>query len=438
MHRLALILASLLPAIADEVTLSDDSRLSGTVTALADTGQVSLASPLSLEPFQLRAEKIRLVEFSQSKKSADEHDSMLQLINGDEFPCDLRGIDEDSVQVDTSFAGPIDIPRASVKTAQLGVRPRKVIYKGPDNETGWTVKNGWRFDSRRFVSDGSGTLGRKFDIPGSFALKFHVTWRNTPNIQVYFADDTLETTGKADRYYVTFNGSGLELKRQQSNDGRPYLAMAAIPREPSDFPDSSLEVELLVDRQLAQVQIVLNGEKGDIYRDPLGTAPTGQGIMFRSNIGGDDSQSIDGIEVREWDPSADRHRSETRGDETQDVVITRSSDRGTGKIIGMKPGNDGGVVVYKGPHHPEPVELPASDVSTLFFAHPAETDPVKRPPLVLGLRGRGSLGVTGCTFEGDFIAAEHPLLGKLSIRREAVARLERAVGKKTEKKEDQE
>jgi hypothetical protein len=106
--------------------------------------------------------------------------------------------------------------------------------------------------------------------------------------------------------------------------------------------------------------------------------------------------------------------------------------------VPIAAGNDGGVVVYKGPHHPEPVELPASDVSTLFFAHPAETDPVKRPPLVLGLRGRGSLGVTGCTFEGDFIAAEHPLLGKLSIRREAVARLERAVGKKTEKKEDQE
>jgi hypothetical protein len=437
-HRLALTLALLLPAAADEITLTDGSRLSGTVTTLADTGQVALASPLSAEPFQLRADHIKQVQFSHAKKAVDEHDSLLVLANGDELPCDLLGIDADSLRINTSLAGEIEVPRSTVNTVQLGVRPRKLVYRGPDSEDGWKIKSGWRFDSRRFTADGSGTLARTFDIPGSFALRFRLMWKNTPNIQVYFADDMLETTGKADRYYVTFNSSGFELKRQQSNDGHPYLAMASIPRDPEDFPDSQLEVELRVDRKLAMVHVYLNGEFVEKYHDSLDSAPTGEGVMFRSNTGGDDVQFVDGIEVREWDPSADRHRAEPRGDESSDVVITRASDRGKVKVLEMREVGGVQTLFYKGPHSPSPVELPLEEVSTLFFERPAERAVLPRPPLALGLRGRGSLGVDHCRSEGEQIVAEHPLLGMLTIRRDAVAKLERIDGKEQEKDVEEE
>jgi hypothetical protein len=107
------------------------------------------------------------------------------------------------------------------------------------------------------------------------------------------------------------------------------------------------------------------------------------------------------------------------------VVITRSSDRGTGAILGFSPGPEGGIIRYQGPHHPDPVDLPVAEVSTLFFARPNAAPGIARPPLVLGLRGRGSLGVSACTFATDAIHAKHPLLGELSLRRDSVARLER-------------
>lgn len=428
MIRPALFLTLLLPAAADEVLLADGSKLSGTVTALADGGQLMLASPLAFEPFQLKADHLKRVDFSAASNFGDKDDALVVLANGDQFPGELAAIDAESVTVRTVFAGEIKIPRPSVNTIQLGVRPPKIVYTGPENDTGWTIKNGWRFDGSRFTAENSGTIHRKFDIPGSFLLRFRVSWRNTPNIQVYFADDTFETTGKADRYYLQFGGAGMELKRQQSNDGHPFLSMASPPGEPTDYPDNELEIELRVDRKLGLVHLFLDGEEEGKFADPLKTPPLGQGIMFRSNIGGDDSQSIDSIEIREWDPSSDRHRTEDRGDEKQDVLITRSSDRGTGSILGMVAGKDagGGTIRYQGPHHPDPVELSVTDVSTLFFAKPADAPESAAQPVELGLRGRGSLGVTGCVFTAESVTAKHPLLGDLTIRRDAIADLTRA------------
>lgn len=426
MIRHAILIVLLLPAAADEVILADGSSLNGTVTALADGGQVMLSSPLSFEPFQLRAESIKRVDFALAGKSADAQDALVVLSNGDQFPADLAAIDLDSVTVRTAFAGEIRIPRSSVSTIQLGVRPRKLIYRGPEDDAGWTIKNGWTLDSGRFTSKNSGTIARNFNIPGSFSLSFRVAWRNSPNIQIYFADDTLETTGKADRYYLQFGGSGLELKRQQSNAGHGFLTMTSIPGDPGTYPDNNLEVELRIDRKLGRIHLYLDGEYEGKFQDPVETLPTGQGVMFRSNIGGDDSQFIDKIEIREWDASSDRHRNEERGDEKQDVLITRGSDRSAGSILGLSSGGDGSTIRYQGPHHPEPVELPVSEVSTLFFARPAEAVAVPPATLFLELRGRGSLGVTACTFGEDSVAAVHPLLGELSIRREAVASLVRA------------
>lgn len=426
--RSASILALLLlPAVADEVILSDDSRLTGTVTALADSGQVLLQSDLAFEPFQVRAEHLQKVVFSAGSEKDDQHDCMLTLANGDEFPVDLSGIDDSSVTVRTDFAGDIRIPRESIGTIQLGVRPRKTIYRGPDGDSGWTIKNGWRYDSRRFSADSNGTVFREFDIPGSFALKFRVTWRNTPNIQAYFACDGFETTSKANRYYIQLNAQGFELKRQDATGSGSYYSMALIPPDAVEFEKSAVEIELLVDRHLGVVHVLLDGEEVGHYRDPSKSVPRGQGIMFRSLISGDDLQTVSRIEVREWDPSATRHGKEERGDATRDVVITRSSDRGTGKILSMATAADGPVLRYKGPHHPEPVELPLSEISTMFFARPADSEgpAADPPPLTLGLRGRGWLGISGCAFDGEQIVAKHPLLGELAIRRDAVASLQR-------------
>ncbi len=427
----------MLPVAADEVILADGSKLSGTISSLANDGELRLDTPLAFEPFRLLAKDITRVNLSQPEAVRGDHDALIVLANDDRFACELKGIDATTVTVDTGFAGEIVIPRESVSTIQLGVRPRKLIYRGPESDAGWTIKNGWNFDSNRFAASRPGTISREFDIPGSFSLRFRIAWRNSPNIQIYFASDSFETTGKSDRYYLQFGASAFELKRQQSNDGHPYLSMKSILRDPSEFTNSAVDVELRVDRKLGIVHVYLDGEYEGKFKDPLDAAPTGQGIMFRSNIGGEDVQYIDRIEVREWNASSDRHRNEERGDESQDVMITRSSDRGTGSIIGLTPDKDGGGISFKSPHYPDPVSHPVSEVSTLFFARPESRPPAASPVMQLALRERGSLGITSCVLEGNQLKAEHPLLGPLTLSRDAVAGLER-VGDEPEETESDE
>jgi hypothetical protein len=94
----------------------------------------------------------------------------------------------------------------------------------------------------------------------------------------------------------------------------------------------------------------------------------------------------------------------------------------------MSSGADGPKILYKSPHFEQPVELPASEVSTLFFAKAAAALPEPKSPWQLGLHGRGSLRVASCSFGGDTLSAEHPLLGKLEIRRDAINSLERKAG----------
>lgn len=410
---------------ADEVALSDGSLLSGNVISLSEDGRLLLESELALDPLELRADQVSRVNFAPQKHDPDQHDSLLVLSNGDQFPADLVSIDADRLHVTTSFAGPLEIPRSFVHTAQLGVRPRKVIYRGPTELAGWQVKSGWRFEENRFISEAGGTLARSFALPESYALRFKVTWRNLPNLQVHFGGDSLEIPGKADRYHLTFNSSGIDVRREQSKDGARELPMINIPRDPSSFPDATADIELRVDRKIPRIHIYLNGEFQGRYADPLDTSPGGGGVIFRSNLsGGDDSLSLSAIEVREWDASADRHRSEERGDPTKDAIILRDGDRGVAKIIGLAPGPDGGTLTYQFPHRAEPVETKASDISTLFFTRSAADAP-PTAPLRLVLRSRGTLGVSSCTFKGDAVEVKHPVLGNLKLDRRWIDRLER-------------
>lgn len=422
-----ILLAAITPSLrADEVKLSDGGILTGKVMAIAADGKIAVDLPIAEHPLQLRADHVRRVEFSGTNQERFEHDARLTLINGDTLPCDIISIDEQMLSVFTSFAGPLEVPRNVVTTAQLGIRPHQLVYQGPENLEDWKVEENWHYQDGTLTSDGRGSISRSFDeLPESFSFRFDVSWVARPNLQVYFCSDTTNSGGgKINRYYLQMGSAGIEIKRQSSTGKTPYQTIALISRMPESFKNRHVNIEIRVDHRRRMLMLFLDGELEGRFQDPLPDPPVGKTIVFQSNVSNSEGHRISKIKLHQWDPTSERHKSEDRGDSKTDSLIDNEGQRFAGSLVATQGEGEELVVLFKNPHNPDALAIPMTSISTVFFstsAAPAQA----QPPLLLSLSDSGSLGAEVCTFSADEVELTHSLLGPMRIKRSTVKTLER-------------
>lgn len=426
---LLLLACSAVDCRADELSLTGDARLSGTVRSIDANGVVELASELSPQPVLLKPDAVEKISFGKAGTQADDPGAMIELVNGDVIPARIESFDGKVLQATTPDAGALAIPRASMKSMQLGVHRQKVIYSGPKALEEWTsdsdgAKN-WRFEKGVLTATGPAIAVRKVAVPPRFILKFRLKWQTSPNFTVYFADPLTSGVDQPDRYFLQFNASGIEVKRE-SETGRKPQTVILLNRSPDEFPSNEIAVEIRVDRTTSRLHLLLNGEPEAAGVDPVSSPPMGTGFVFASNSPGGNNQEIRGIEILDFDNTRERHRTEDRGDTATDSLISREDDRWGGDLTSIANGADGKVLTFRSDFQEEPLELLESDVSTVFFAKPeSEAPPEKQVPWILKLKGDGSLHVTSCSFSETSVNAAHPLLGDLEIKRAGVTALER-------------
>lgn len=407
-------------AVADEVVLEGDSRLTGSVSAIAENGNITLETSLSPEPLALRGEAVRNIAFSKRPESSVRGDTLLTLANGDVLPCEVRSLDADHLTLTTSFAGDLSIPRPMLSRLTLGIVSNQAIYEGPVALEGWKGEH-WIYQDDAFASQTSGRLGRTFELPKQFILRFHLAWQNNPSLEVAFAE--IPSEPKSDRYAFHFGNGGIEVKRLSGADQK-WVSLTTLSRPPDQFSKSEMEVEVRVDRQEAKLQLWIDGQLEARIDDPVGHPPTGGGIAFRSNAGGEGTHRISKIQILAWDVQGDRHRTEERGDPKTDALIDSEGGRYSGHLESIVTHAGAPLLRFKSPLLDKPMEIPAAEVSTVFFATPTPLVAAK-PPLVLKVHGGGELHVESCLFTGDRISARHPLLGELVLNRAALVAVER-------------
>jgi hypothetical protein len=277
------------------------------------------------------------------------------------------------------------------------------------------------------ISKGPAVASRTLPLPRQFALRFTLVWQQgvIPNFQVFFADPLLPKGEPCNRYYLQFGGAGMEIKREAAK-GKRYNTIAILNRSAEQYPDRRLRVEILVNRDTARLELMLNGEPEGEFADPIAEVPDGSGITLACNTPGGGVQEIREIEVLEHDDSHRRHRGEERGDPENDSLISREDDRWTGRLLEIRSGANGPVFVFKTDFQDQPVEIPEADVSTVFFSSPPPEAPLPEAGrFLLRLPGDGSLGVASCQFTGESATAAHPLLGPLTLRRDGILAIER-------------
>lgn len=436
----ALAAAGMPPALlADDILLEGAERLSGSVRAISDNGSVLLETPLSPDVISVRGDGVRKAVFSESIGKSAPAACCVTLVNEDVLPGDIEAIDDKNLTLVSGCAGRVVIPRNLVYSLQLGVHRPNIIFAGPDGLNGWTrepaTAEHWTFENEALQVRGSGKLSRDFEVPPQFIVRFNLSWDGNPNVRVYFA--AAPGTGELppDRYYLQFNTAGIELKRE-SPSGRRYTTITTLNRLPQQYPGRHLAVEIRVDRLGRTLQLFLNDEPEGQFKDPVAKAPAGGGIGFESMVGDASKVLISKIELLDWNLKGERRRTEDRGDVTKDVLIGIKSERFSGRFLQAKKGPEGMLYGFKSAFQDEALEVPESEIATLFFAanKDAGANPDKNP-FILQLRGGGSLHVASCAFSAAQVEATHPLLGRMTLQRDGVAAFERVSPKSKAAKE---
>ncbi|MEM9238242.1 MAG: hypothetical protein AAGB14_15830, partial [Verrucomicrobiota bacterium] len=296
-------------ATADELELADGGLLSGSVVSISPDGVITAQLAISKGVAEIHADKMKRVRFGKAGRKSD-HDAILTITNGDRLPCDILGITAEDLMVRTDFAGDLTIPRTMVETAEMGIRPRKTIYHGPENLAGWKVGDNWHYEDGSLVSDGRGSVSREFEkLPDSYSLGFNLAWGGRPNFQVFFSSQTTASSGgKHDRYYLQFGPAGMEIKRQSS--GRTgYHSLLVVNRSSETFPDREARIEIRLDHRQRMLFLYVDGQLEGQAPDPLESAPTGKIVLFQSNASEAEAHRVSDIRLREWDAAGDRHKS---------------------------------------------------------------------------------------------------------------------------------
>jgi len=421
--------------LGDVITLAgEDIRLSGNVRSISEKGVVELASDLSPDPLLLKEGVVTRIRFSEKESTASTAPAQLELINGDILPVSIESMDDKKLTVISPDAGRLEIQRDFLKSMQVGISKRRVIYTGPKAEDEWKSPNpakAWDIEDGGFSSQKVASVSKKFDLPDQFILRFTLKWeaRQTPSFKVYFADPLLEMGKLVDRYFLQFGGAGLEIKRECSK-GKRYNPLVQLNRTPNQFTNNQLKVELRVDRKTSRIRLFLNDEEEGLIADPIAGAPDASGITFEGNAFGSSTQRIEGIEILEFDDAPSRHRTEDRGDRKNDSLISTEDDRWSGNLTSIRKSENGVVFSFKSDFQKDALEISDANVSTVFFATKADNDTAKKSlPFILRLKGDGSLHVSSCRLDGEAATVVHPLLGQLGLQRSGITGLEKSVAK---------
>lgn len=425
-------------ARAEIVSLTGDTRLTGTMRSVGEAGTSELLSILSTQPIALQPEAIEKIDFNDHPVTTNPHETLIELVNGDFLTANIEKLDAQNLIANSSEIGRFTIPRTALKSILHSGQKKKPIYTGPNDAKEWIYgtdeSKQWNFTNNALKANGLAYAAREFKLPNQFTLKFILKWRASPNLQVSFADPLAAKIEAVDRYYLQINTAGIEIKRESSK-GKRFQTLILSTLAPDQFPDNQVSVEIKVDRTNSQLDLILNGELVDSCVDPSADSPQGNGISIVNSAETGLSQEIQNIEILEIDHK-DSQNDKSFENSENDRLIRRNNDRLEGFIVGISRVNGGNFYQFKTDSQSDPLVLSEEDISAVLFKQSAEARRSSVDHLfALRLTGDGLLGVSSCKFSDEYVTVIHPLIGLLKIKRTRIISLERMSSKSNDKKE---
>jgi hypothetical protein len=290
--------------------------------------------------------KIRL-DRPKSTNATPRQICSVRLTNNDELLGELISLDDESLNLETWYAGSLSIPRKMIGYIAPGQAKLASIYEGPGGLEGWTVKGGggagrigivrgggagnsWKYANGAFFSAGNGTIGRDFKLPPLSNIEFDLSWRGYLQLAISIYSDTLESYG-GNSYMMQFNYSSVYMQRMTRNGESSSFGQVEIP---AFNQKAKARVSLRSNKETKTISLLIDGAIVKQWTD-RGEFASGGGLVFFQQ--GQGFAKISNLRISEWDGKFE-DQSAASAKSKEDLVKLANNDKISGALKTIKDG----------------------------------------------------------------------------------------------------
>jgi hypothetical protein len=193
------------------------------------------------------------------------HEATLKLSNGDLVRGQLASFSDESVTLDTSFAGRLNFNRRMVAGLQISGNS-SLVYRGPSSLSGWKSSGSkpvWRYHRMAFISDGVGSLARDELLPEECSITFDLAWKSdTFGFKLVFFSDDPSSESPMSGYEISFQRNSIYLrncKTQNFLGSTMAQALAEIDKA---------HIEIRSSMKSGMICLYINDQLIEVWSDP--------------------------------------------------------------------------------------------------------------------------------------------------------------------------
>ncbi len=322
---------------------------------------------------------------SQPEHAAD-HEAILTLTNGDTIRGQLASVTDETVSLDTWFAGRLDFNRLMVSGVKIE-EGAGFLFRGPTGLDGWQQsgdKPAWTFNRAAFRSSATGGIARADLLPEECSVSFDVAWRgDSVRLRVVLFADDPTTDNPLAGYEVSFQRGSVHLRNCKTQSFIGSTQAQAL------MENDKVHIELRASSKSNRVALFINERMIEVWNDPDGgRGKFGSGLQFISgnnlplrisNIGVAAWNGVlegtpdpqPGLNFRRGIPGMQGEPAPKEKPKTEGRMELANGDSLTGEVLSIQDG----VIAMKTPLGD--IKLPVSRLRTVALK-PVEAERCKR------------------------------------------------------------
>ena len=409
---------------AETVQLNNGNSFSGNISDSDTMSVLNLKHPFAETPIKFKESSIKQINFENNNKLS-EYSELIQLTNGDRFPCDITSITQEKISFSSSTLGDHTIKRSHVSKITFNTKVNKVLYNGPGDDLSAWVTTNERWDLTDGILSATGNSRASIQIPNltrNYILKFSTKRdRIASKFRFCFSASNNIADKQSDHYYIDFNSLGISLQRSRKGQ---YNSLVQILNNHDTFDAPLINVAIYVDRKRHKLALYLNNELIKVVTDTKHkTAPEGNFLVINNFANGNNLTQLSGISIHEWNGQI-TEESENSAEilKKHDLITDLNGSVITGNILSIAE-NNSSELTFKAPFTKSNSTIPKSSINVLEFKRSDNKEELQESNFSLSLVNGGKLHYINSQFFNSNLKLEHPILGLISIPKTTIKSL---------------